>query len=368
VKARGRLGQAGSLLATLVGLAGCDLTDPSPATDATEWRAITVGDAHVCVLDIEGRAACWGANSRGQAGRDGPDSIETPSWIDTDRRFATIDAGARHTCGVTVEGEIVCWGSNDSGQLGAGIGRDRSDPQHVDLGMPAVGVSAGTAHSCAVRIDRRAYCWGSDQQGRGGSGGAAEEPLPPLPVLGDRSFASVTAGHAHSCGVTMEGITYCWGTNFVGQLGNGSLVPSPRPTVTTRPIRFRNLEAGAEHSCGVDALGAAWCWGGNRFGEVSYSESQVVGGAVLRTEETVSYVGVGDGWTCSLATSGEVSCYGLRWDELDGDSPGLSQEPWNPSLSELTNARLLAVGARSACAVGEGTVVRCWGYHPPRSS
>lgn len=44
-----------------------------------------------------------------------------------------------------------------------------------------------------------------------------------------------SAAFFHSCGVTTTGLTYCWGRNTFGQLGNGSLTSSPVPVLVADP-------------------------------------------------------------------------------------------------------------------------------------
>jgi alpha-tubulin suppressor-like RCC1 family protein len=59
-----------------------------------------------------------------------------------------------------------------------------------------------------------------------------------VPVSGGLTFASVSAGHGHVCGVTTSGWSaYCWGNNTSGQLGNGTIfVNSLVPTRVSPPL------------------------------------------------------------------------------------------------------------------------------------
>jgi alpha-tubulin suppressor-like RCC1 family protein len=47
---------------------------------------------------------------------------------------------------------------------------------------------------------------------------------------GNLTFAHLSAGNAHTCGVTVGGNAYCWGDNFSGQLGDGSTQQRLAPT------------------------------------------------------------------------------------------------------------------------------------------
>src|SRR5438445_9522218 len=81
-------------------------------------------------------------------------------------------------------------------------------------------VSAGGAHTCGVTSGGAAYCWGSNGDGELGDGTTADR-LSPVPVAGGVSFAAVSAGDGHnSCGVPAGGAEYCGGYNYCGLLGD----------------------------------------------------------------------------------------------------------------------------------------------------
>jgi alpha-tubulin suppressor-like RCC1 family protein len=53
--------------------------------------------------------------------------------------------------------------------------------------------------------------------------------LTPTAAIGGHVFDLLTAGTDATCGLTPTGAAYCWGYNYVGQLGDGSERDSARP-------------------------------------------------------------------------------------------------------------------------------------------
>ncbi|HMG18254.1 MAG TPA: hypothetical protein VK573_05980 [Gemmatimonadales bacterium] len=196
-------------------------------------------------------------------------------------RFVAVSAGANHTCAITSRGSAYCWGDNSYGELGDGItdGIRSAVPVKVLGSLTFAAVSAGAGHTCGLTTDSAAYCWGAGGALGDGSTTGPEQcgfahvrcSAVPVAVLGGLTFASTTSGGGggfHTCGVAIGGQAYCWGFNGWGELGDGTNVERASPVAVVGGHTFAELDAGAGHTCGVTTGGDAYCWGSNSFGEL----------------------------------------------------------------------------------------------------
>src|SRR2546426_10537327 len=63
-------------------------------------------------------------------------------------------------------------------------------------------VSVGGIHRCGVAAGSVAYCWGWNTRGQLGDGTSGTERWVPVRVVGDARFAAGCAGDRYSCGLT----------------------------------------------------------------------------------------------------------------------------------------------------------------------
>jgi alpha-tubulin suppressor-like RCC1 family protein len=87
-------------------------------------------------------------------------------------------------------------------------------------------------------------------------------------VSGGRQYNQVSASGSYSCGVTTAGKAFCWGSNPLGEFGNGTLTSTLTPTAAATGLVLAQLNAGERHGCGVTPEGRAYCWGDNRAGQL----------------------------------------------------------------------------------------------------
>ena len=189
---------------------------PVAVADAPALTLIAAGGTHTCGLDANAFAYCWGANHFGQLGT-GSRSEQPlrPTPVAQGYVFQSLTAGGNHTCGLTTEGRIVCWGQNNEGQLGNGSGGlyQWSTPVAVAVDVTFRAVSAGTEHTCGLSVDGLTYCWGANASGQLGDG-SHERRLVPTPTAGGVTFATVSAGSTNTCGLATDGLVYCWDTGW----------------------------------------------------------------------------------------------------------------------------------------------------------
>ena len=125
-------------------------------------------------------------------------------------------------------------------------------------------LTAGRDHTCGLTAEGLAYCWGSNEYGQlgDGAGGPGVRQVHPLPVTGGRSFSMLAAGSHHTCGLTASGALLCWGRNNRGQLGDGLQADHDVPKLIAGSDVYVALTAGLDHTCARSAS-AVDCWGRN---------------------------------------------------------------------------------------------------------
>src|SRR5439155_15451428 len=97
---------------------------------------------------------------------------------------------------------------------------------------------------------------------------AVRSPIP-VPVAGLAGAVAVSAGVYHSCAIVADGTARCWGSNGVGQLGDGTANDfTDAPAVVKGLAKATTIAAGGGHTCASLADGTVQCWGWNVSGEL----------------------------------------------------------------------------------------------------
>ena len=285
------------------------------------------------------------------------------------KSFTEVTSGFAHTCAI-LSGQLYCWGANGNGQLGLNDKVPRSEPTVVPTfaDKTVTAVSAGAYHTCAI-ADDLSYCWGLNGDGQVGDGTTGTDRTVPV-LLSTVVATGISAGAYHSCGIATGNAVYCWGRGTSGQLGNGASGSSSNPVGAVGALAGKTITAvtaGTYHSCAITSVGLAYCWGEGLNGKLgtgnvnnATSPVAVVSTGALNGK-SISRISAGEQHTCAIANA-LAYCWGSDASgQLGNGAGGSSSSPAAVSTAGvLTGVTALSVGRLHSCAVATGKTY-CWG-------
>lgn len=246
--------------------------------------------AHSCALTQKGRIFCWGDNKFGQLGVGNQTSYSMkPLAVAKDLRFVDLVVGAAHSCAKEkLSGAYYCWGSNHRKQIALSSSSNiQYLPSKFKHSRSIQNISLGGAFTCFIDSSESIYCIGKNSKYELGRGVKSEQESNLSPVKGlENKGAQVIAGHLSACAIDLDDDIHCWGDNYSGEMGLGSIGGTqtiPKNLLLSKASLTADFGMG--HVCAAMTDGKLLCWGHGYFGELGTKKdkanyptpSQVVG-------------------------------------------------------------------------------------------
>jgi alpha-tubulin suppressor-like RCC1 family protein len=312
-------------------------------------KQIALGTIAACALLEDATVACYGGGIVGTLGRgaERPLIDPVPRRVPGLKDVAKVFGGGYTMCAVLVDGTVSCWGADQSANP---YGARPGDLFAVEGLAKVKDLAVSTSHTCALVDAGDLYCFGSNYFGELGDG-TTDNSKRALKVSGISGAKHVATGAEVTCAVVADGSVSCWGMNDHGQLGQGDedkLVHSAPLAVGGLGGPAASVAASSESGavCALLESGGSKCWGEKL--------------AVATGAPSGAALAVGWNHACALDAAGAVSCWGANTKgQLGGGSNTTVTAP--VAVSGLSGAQLLTTGGNSSCVIlGEGSFA-CWG-------
>ncbi|HEX6643868.1 MAG TPA: hypothetical protein VF037_04280 [Gemmatimonadales bacterium] len=266
-----------------------------------------------------------------------------------------------HMCAIDPDGRAWCWGEGRLGQLGDGTAVTRDEPRQVLSDQRFLSLAGYWSTTCGITADRSLWCWGQNQAGTHGGlfgNGDLAPSLVPVRAGGGRAFTAFDIDYPAACGVDTAGDAWCWGR----LIGDAPVAESPSPVQVGIGMKWRDISlSGGDRVCAVSVEYAVYCWAEGSFGaaaagiEGDYRTPQRIPGIPPLSSISVSWYN-----QCGLATAGAVAvCWGYG---LNGVVQASAMPPAYPRPG---GGGVSAISVRANTGMARGTDGRLWIWGEP---
>ncbi len=254
------------------------------------------------------------------SGNPTPVSYPTPYTVINNTNAVSVAIGLRHSLSLLDDGTVLAWGNNTNGCTSEIYPTFPITCTPTDVTLPgcAVAISAGVNFSMALLADGKIWTWGSDNVGQLGNGLGNSTTNIPVQVSGITTAIAISAGAEHAIALLADGTVWAWGKGGEGQLGNGFTGNNFSPVqvlsgVATSLTNVVQIDAGSYHNIVLKSDNTVWTWGNNLDGQLgigTYSQSNFAVNSSGLSSGTQIDIAAGEGFTMVLNNGGSTKVVG----------------------------------------------------------
>ncbi|MEI8335770.1 MAG: hypothetical protein WCG37_02765 [Actinomycetes bacterium] len=226
----------------------------------------------------------------------------------------------------------------------------------------AITASSNTNLRCGLMNSGKIWCWGSNDVGQLGNGGSPDAAWHFVHPDIQGSAKAITAGGGHACALLDTNEITCWGSNDSGAVGNGSSDNQLLPAKVNGVSSATSLASGDKHTCALLSDSTISCWGYNGNGQLGNGSNADSSTPVQVSAITnATKIDVGADHSCALLADSTIWCWGANGNGQLGNGSNIdSNTP--VQVSGITTATSVGTGGNHTCALLSTKAAWCWGF------
>ncbi len=272
-----------------------------------------------------------------------------------------LSVGVLGTCALLNDGSVYCWGRNPKLGIDDWF-RISEKPEKVE-GIVNAKILSANIEKCIINDEDEVQCW---------SGAPDYFLTAPKLISNIANPIDIQSSTSFSCALLAEGAVKCWGNNYYGQLGNGTLEASEGsyhevPFSVLSIIDAVQIQTGTLHACALRQNNTVSCWGANDAGQIGVTRDPTINTPKHPTPvqvpnlTDVEKIALEGDYSCALLKDGTVKCWGWNDSRILGAGTTDSSCDTPIAIEGINDAIDIYAGYLHACVITTDASVKCWG-------
>jgi len=229
-------------------------SSPTQVGALTTWSKLSFGYLHTAATKTDGTLWAFGHGYWGALGQGNTTAYSSPVQVGALTTWLDCGAGYHFTVATKTDGTLWACGKNGYGELAQGATTPSRETSPVQVGALTnwSKVACSTNSAMAIKTDGTLWGWGRNQYGELGTGNTTSYSSPvQIGALTNWSKISGSIGFfdSHFVAIKTDGTLWCWGSNAVGALGDGTTTARSSPVQIGALTTW--LECGSGYKSGI---------------------------------------------------------------------------------------------------------------------